>query len=207
MDHPPAVCVLDLACGSGEATLAVLNWLRTRRVLDTTAIRNQEAPTGRVLDTSAISQDEPTGRTLDTSSISQEEARCVGKRVKSPRILPVDFQLDLDASDPFTQEAYATQTGRQADSYSFHDVSQGHLMDGYEGDGKRYDVCVCSFAAHLIEPSRMYATLSQLAIACGYLLILSPHKKPHIEESHGWTLVHHAMADMRVHVRLYQSLL
>jgi SAM-dependent methyltransferase len=142
----PAVRVLDLACGSGEASQALERW----------------------------------------SSMNQGTGQ----------------GLCIDAADPFTQAAYHAQTGRQAKNYSFMDIANGVLLSA-----ANYDLVMCSFALHLCPSSLLYGTASQLALVSQYLLILAPHKKPHLTASMGWELVYASVADMRVHVRLYSSTL
>jgi hypothetical protein len=174
--RPVHLRCLDLACGSGEASIAIVEWIKTGKAL---------CPPSK------------TSSALSAAALHRLQTRHCA--------LPLDFSVCLDASDPYTQEAYFNRTGRQAKSFSFQDVAQGCLLE--DDCSKSYDLCVCSFAAHLIPESMLYATLSQLALSCAYFLILSPHKRPHVTEAMGWTLVHESIADMRVHVRLYRSIL
>ncbi len=81
------------------------------------------------------------------------------------------------------------------------DVAGGHLMDA----GRSYHLCVCSYAMHLLEPSWLFPTLQQLALACSALLLLSPHKLPHVEPRTGWRLAHASVGHGRVHARLFVS--
>lgn len=71
--------------------------------------------------------------------------------------------------------------------------------------GRRFDVCVCSFALHLCDASCLFITLYQLARHCRWLAVLAPHKQPAVREDHGWTAVQAFRAE-RVNVRLYASL-
>jgi hypothetical protein len=41
---------------------------------------------------------------------------------------------------------------------------------------------------HLIDETRLLATCNQLSFIADYLVIISPHKKPEINEAMGWTL-------------------
>lgn len=140
LENKKSISVLDLACGSGEATVAVEAWMHQ-------------------------------------SGVSGE----------------------IEAADPYTHSAYLERTGKIAMSFSFQDIADG-LIEHY------FDVCILSFAAHLIKPSMLFITLYQLSQKCKYLLVLSPHKKPVIVEKYGWILVYECMADMRVRTRLYKSL-
>lgn len=143
LDSFAAVCdsapirILDLACGSGEATMGCIAWAKER-------------------------------------------------------------PLDITAADPFTFEAYEARVGQAAEQFSFEDVEAGILQD------RSFDLCICSFAMHLVPPSRLYLVLFQLAMSCRYLLLLSPHKKPIIQENTGWSL-RLIETHQRVHVRLFMS--
>lgn len=104
---------------------------------------------------------------------------------------------DIDGVDPFTGQAYRARTGRDALKLSFAQIAAGAL------DGRRYSLIVCSYALHLVEPSR----LPQLAQALGRistdLLILSPHKRPQLEPAWGWLLVDE-IYPQRVRTRFYE---
>ena len=47
---------------------------------------------------------------------------------------------------------------------------------------------VSSFAMHLIDETRLLSTCNQMSFVADYLVIISPHKKPEINERMGWTL-------------------
>ncbi|CAG9466159.1 unnamed protein product [Pedinophyceae sp. YPF-701] len=110
----------------------------------------------------------------------------------------------VDGMDPYTCEAYRARTGRPCEALSFEDVGRGEL-DARDP----WDLCVCSFALHLLDESWLPATCSQLALKARRLLILSPHKRPHIRKEWGWEELgalatscgHH-----RVKARLFASL-
>ncbi len=76
----------------------------------------------------------------------------------------------IDGVDPFTGEAYRRRTGQDALLHSFEQIAAGELSD------RRYSLIVCSYALHLVEPSRLPGLLYQLGILSPALLILSPHK-------------------------------
>ncbi|KAI8470552.1 MAG: hypothetical protein J3K34DRAFT_521224 [Monoraphidium minutum] len=135
--------LLDLACGSGEAAIAVAAWL------------NAAAPRfGRLV---------------------------------------------LTAADPYTAGAFRAHTGLpRVEPWSFEDVQGGAL------EGRSYDAVAVSFALHLLDESRLYATLSALSAASRWLFLLSPHKRPHVKDGCGWALVHSSVRE-RVHVRFYES--
>lgn len=130
-----------------------------------------------------------------------------GGKHRAGNVVMTAFQgpvkLRLHAADPYTGAAFLSRTGVKCHSWSFRDVADGCLL----AEPAVLDVCVCSFAAHLMDASNLYSTLSQLALSTSYLLILSPHKQPKVTEGMGWTLVEEALVEMRVHARLYKSLL
>jgi len=99
--------------------------------------------------------------------------------------------------DPYTAKAYRERTGDDALPYSFEQIAAGALRE------QRYSLVVCSYALHLLEPSRLPALLAALGEISGALLILSPHKRPQLDPAWGWRLV----ADIypqRVRTRLYR---
>lgn len=97
--------------------------------------------------------------------------------------------------DPFTGAAYRRRTGQDALPHSFEQIAAGELSD------RRYSLIVCSYALHLVEPSRLPGLLWQLGILSPALLILSPHKRPVIREDWGWQLAGE-LYHRRVRVRL-----
>jgi SAM-dependent methyltransferase len=125
--------VLDLACGSGEATLAL-------RELGATAI---------------------------------------------------------DGLDPYTGAAYQARTGQAAEALTFEAIAAGAL------DGRRYSLVVCSYALHLLAPSRLPRLVYQLSRVADSLLVLTPHKRPQLRPEWGWTLTGE-MVVQRVRARYYQ---
>jgi SAM-dependent methyltransferase len=104
----------------------------------------------------------------------------------------------LDGIDPYTAEAYERRTGRAAERFSFEDVAAGALS------GREYSLVVCSFALHLCEPSRLPAVAYQLSLVAPALLILTPHKRPHLRPEWGWNLVGEQVIE-RVRSRFYRS--
>ena len=131
---PDLSSVLDLACGSGEATLAL---------------------------------------------------RRVGARA-------------IDGIDPHTTAAYEARTGCPAEGFSFEEIAAGALS------ARRYSLIVCSFALHLVEPSRLPALSFQLSRIADSLLVATPHKRPAIDTTWGWSL-EGELAVERVRTRYYRS--
>jgi SAM-dependent methyltransferase len=104
----------------------------------------------------------------------------------------------IDGVDPYTGAAYQARTGQVAEPFSFEAVAAGAL------DGRAYRLIVCSYALHLLQPSRLPQlayTLSQLAPA---LLVLTPHKRPSLRAEWGWSQIGEMVVE-RVRVRYYRS--
>jgi hypothetical protein len=104
----------------------------------------------------------------------------------------------IDGADPFTNQAYRRRTGQDALEVSFEQIAAGALA------GRRYSLVVCSYALHLLEPSRLPALLYELRRIAPALLILSPHKRPQIREEWGWRL-EAELYEQRVRARLFHQ--
>ncbi len=102
----------------------------------------------------------------------------------------------IDGVDPYTAPAYLLRTGQAAEPYSFEQVAAGAL------DGRRYSLIVCSYALHLLAPSRLPQLAYQLSRLAPALLVLTPHKRPHLRPEWGWTLAGEMVVE-RVRIRLY----
>ena len=63
---------------------------------------------------------------------------------------------------------------------------------------------MCSYALHLLEPSRLPQLVYQLSRVAGALLVLTPHKRPVLRPEWGWTLAGESVIQ-RVRARGYQS--
>lgn len=110
----------------------------------------------------------------------------------------VDRARRIDGIDPFTGDAYTRATGLPCEPLTFEQIAGGALRD------RRYSLVVCSFAMHLCPESMLPALGTGLAQIAPRLLILTPHKRPTLRESHGWTLANESTRD-RVRARLYTS--
>ncbi len=104
----------------------------------------------------------------------------------------------VDGVDPYTATAYEQRTGLPAQQLSFEAVSAGAL------DDHRYTLIVCSFALHLLQPSRLPDLLARLALLSPHLLVLTPHKRPDLTADTSWRLIAETIVD-RVRARLYES--
>lgn len=94
----------------------------------------------------------------------------------------------IDGVDPYTAAAYAERTGRPAETLTFEAISAGAL------DGRQYSLIVCSYALHLLEPSRLPQLAYQLSRVAPALLVLTPHKRPNLRPAWGFALA----AELRV---------
>jgi SAM-dependent methyltransferase len=104
----------------------------------------------------------------------------------------------IEGIDPFTVEAYRARTGTQAEPFTFEQIAEGAL------EGRQYSLIVCSFALHLLPASRLPVLAYQLARIAPVLIVLTPHKRPHLREAWGWRLEDEIVAS-RVRARLYRS--
>jgi hypothetical protein len=126
--------------------------------------------------------------------------------------LNVDYCLDLCAGggemtkllgcsegcDPYTHELYVKNTGNKCLTYSFDDIFNGKLTT-------KYDMIVCSYALHLADKTKLPQIIYQLSCVCNNLLIVSPNKKPIIDETWGFKATREAYIN-GVRVRLFKSL-
>ncbi len=100
--------------------------------------------------------------------------------------------------DPFTADAYRERTGADAERLTFEEIAAGALA------GRCYSLIVCSFALHLVEPSRLPTLAHQLSRVADSLLILTPHKRPVLKPEWGWQMVGEIVIE-RVRARYYRS--
>lgn len=99
--------VLDLACGSGEATLALQAWASSAQQQQQQQHQQHRQGPGH-------SNRKRHGQQRDAGNT----ACCV------PRL------LDITACDPYTHEAYLRRTGCAAQRWSFQDIAEGCLAGG-----------------------------------------------------------------------------
>jgi len=183
MEHakgsPHPTLIFDMACGSGEATLAVKQWWATGRQ---NHLQSQE------LSRSGEPSNAPTPR----ESVSL--LPCLPPHISNPQII---------AADLYTAVAYVDRTSLPCVSLSFRDIADGALPplhpDSQWLNSKDetilgssnvllIDMVICSFALHLIDnASELFALLWELSTKSRWLLILAPHKKPEIKDGWGWT--------------------
>jgi SAM-dependent methyltransferase len=129
-------CCLDLACGSGEATLEIEN--------------------------------------LGGGKTTMIDPYCFAAAEQSLGVVLLFSVLVPDCS---------SGVGRPCLRYSFEDIANGMV----EGIGP-FSAIVCSFALHLLDESYLPALLAVLSGWSSVLIVLTPHKRPHLKEEWGWIL-------------------
>lgn len=108
---------------------------------------------------------------------------------------------DSIGSDPYLQELYQKNTQQTCYNWSFETaVKQG--LDG------QYSCIICSFALHLCPSDLLYALVLQLFQHSSLLVVITPHKRPILEQYEGVEL---AFSDYtltakgkKVHLKAYQ---
>ncbi|KAI0335824.1 hypothetical protein GY45DRAFT_1342389 [Cubamyces sp. BRFM 1775] len=221
--------VFDMACGSGEATVAVMEWWQAGR----------EAHKSRQ------------GEHEDDSDTDKRARPNSSAKARMPPPIAPDMPVPcILAADPYTSQAFHTRTGLYCHPLSFRDIAEGKLpeiaskpvgapksnnssvtpspessMRGHghsppANEAQVIEMVICSFALHLVEkPSELFALLWELSTKARWLVILAPHKRPEIKDGWGWckwdvdTWSECRMSDPvgelledRVHCRVYRSL-
>ena len=105
---------------------------------------------------------------------------------------------NIHGLDPYTYKLYKNNTGITAFTYSFQDIAYSCA------ELSEYDVIIASFSLHLCPINLLKLTCLNLALKSRWLVIISPHKNPNIQNDFGWDLKTSFITD-RVHVRVYKS--
>ena len=105
---------------------------------------------------------------------------------------------EVEGCEPFLYEQFEHRTGNAALRFTFEDIAGGAFAD------RTFSLIVCSFALHLADDSRLPGICSQLSFIAPTMLILTPHKRPLIDEKWGWEL-RDEFVKYRVRSRLYRS--
>jgi len=105
---------------------------------------------------------------------------------------------DIIGCDPYTYEAFEKRTSLPVLRDTFLDIAKGSM------NSSKYDIIVCSYAMHLAPLSVLPQLCQNLAIISEFLLIISPHKRPVMNEGFGWELKESSI-EKRVHLRLFKS--
>lgn len=104
----------------------------------------------------------------------------------------------IHGADPYTYKLYKENTGITAFTYSFQDIAYNCV------ELPKYDVIIASFSLHLCPINLLKLTCLNLALNSKWLIIISPHKNPIIQNDFGWNLKTNYKIN-RVHVRIYKS--
>lgn len=171
----PPFRILDLACGSGEATVAIQNWWGT------CARRAEQAGRACPLLISlplSIEGCDPYTFEAYLQRTGQQALQLTFQQV-------AQGALEMDVEGPASCQAQA----------------QGWVP----ANCVVYDLVVISFALHLVNPSMVWSTLDALSRVSHWLVLISPHKKPIVKDdgSFKWRLVQEGCIE-RVHIRLFE---
>ena len=79
----------------------------------------------------------------------------------------------IEGCEPFLTDTYIKKTKLNCLNYSFEDIAKGKMQ-------KQFDVIICSYAMHLVNISYLPNLLYQLSLNSEKLIILTPHKRPDI---------------------------
>ncbi|MCC7506132.1 MAG: class I SAM-dependent methyltransferase [Saprospiraceae bacterium] len=109
---------------------------------------------------------------------------------------------NITGCDPFTFDLYEKNTGRPCLRYSFKDVIKGVPLG-------QYSTIICSFAMHLCPAKDLFSLCWQLFQAAPQLVIITPHKRPELDQIPGIRLVSEDSAftekEKRVRLRIYEQ--
>ncbi|WWC91759.1 uncharacterized protein L201_006706 [Kwoniella dendrophila CBS 6074] len=208
--------VLDMAAGSGEATLCLLEWAQTSNnassftstaaLASTTISPSQPTLPDPLAAIRAISTPQTAGSSRPAfippnarpavsrpggSASSSRKSKQVFSGAMNPPQLPKGFDVDIVATDPYTSPAYTDRTSRPCHPLSFTDLANGLTPSDIQSISSSepiWDMIICSFALHLVtSPSELFALLYELSGKAKWLIIIAPHKKPEIKETWGWS--------------------
>ncbi|KAF8606891.1 hypothetical protein BDV93DRAFT_593428 [Ceratobasidium sp. AG-I] len=208
------ILICDLACGSGEVTIALQEWWE--------ACRSRAKPSANPVVSPATVQLRPA---VSRPAVGRPNPNSSGARPAAPLLAPFP-SINLDnpaprivAADPYTADAYFTRTGLPCATLSFQDIALAGLPQPSHSRGppkteqvdaappeeapkpepgseavpeparELYDLVICSFALHLVvSPGALFALLSATSYEARWLVVLEPHKKPEIKDGWGWVL-------------------
>ncbi len=102
---------------------------------------------------------------------------CAGGGEVSLMLQKLGFR-QITAADPFTQALYQKKTGIKCYNWSFDSIIKGKITG-------QYSSIICSFAMHLCPEEKLYPLVIQLFTHSKSLAIISPHKRPKLENLTG----------------------
>ncbi|KAF8685540.1 hypothetical protein RHS04_00629 [Rhizoctonia solani] len=127
--HRPSdkgVLVCDLACGSGEVTIALQEWWTTCQTQNQST---PSAPARPAVPRPVVSPPRPVVVPLRPAVSPPIPTSSRAQPLAFPRISSVEPPLRIVATDPYTSDAYRTRTGLPCIPMSFHDVAVEGLPD------------------------------------------------------------------------------
>lgn len=102
---------------------------------------------------------------------------CCGSGEVTEALADLGF-TETVGSDPFTGKAFQKRTGKTALDLTFDDVIRNGLAD-------QYSSVISSFAMHLCPPEKLYPLVIQIFQSTSQLIIITPHKRPVLENLDG----------------------
>ncbi|MFN7327483.1 MAG: class I SAM-dependent methyltransferase [Chitinophagales bacterium] len=90
--------------------------------------------------------------------------------------------VQVRGCDPYTYALYERLTGCPCDRWSFMEVIKG-------ADLGHYSLIISSFALHLCPEKELFSLVWALFMAAPVLVVITPHKRPALEELPGIELV------------------
>jgi SAM-dependent methyltransferase len=107
---------------------------------------------------------------------------------------------NIEGLDPYTFKLYTKNTGFACSKLSFEDLVKGKLK-------KSYDCIISSFAMHLCDEVILGGLTFQLFQLTQHLIIITPHKRPVLENFNNIQLIHSDFAltpkGKKVHLKHY----
>ena len=187
-DSVPPVRILDLSCGSGEATAALIDAGVRPDAIDAFDPYTRVAFERRFNDDDARRRVAATTR--PSTAVSSGDDSCV---LDTPLVGGRDADVEK-----YTRSS--TTRRMTCEGYSFEDIARGAVAD------RRWRTVVCSFAMHLCARDFLPTLCVMLACSAEFLVILTPHKRPAIEAAWGWHLIGEERdAEWRVRTRVYAT--
>ena len=189
-DSVPPVRILDLSCGSGEATAALIDAGVRPDAIDAFDPYTRAAFERR-FDDDFFARRRDAATTTPSTAVSSGDDSCV--QVDTPLVGGRDADVEK-----YTRSS--TTRRMTCEGYSFEDIARGAVAD------RRWRTVVCSFAMHLCARDFLPTLCVMLACSAEFLVILTPHKRPAIEAAWGWHLIGEERdAEWRVRTRVYAT--
>ncbi|MFP6576736.1 MAG: class I SAM-dependent methyltransferase [Pirellulaceae bacterium] len=127
---------------------------------------------------------------------------CCGRGEVSKILLQLGYR-QISGCDPYTQSLYEQQLGLDCLAWSFEDLLQGKLTGNYS-------CIISSFALHLCPRDQLAPLVWQLFNCTSQLVIVTPHKRPELEQIEGIELsfTDHVLTQRgkRIRLKIYHPL-